>query len=155
MYNKVTDEDKERKHIGEERGLCYTIYTQNLSYRGVGTFLIYSALNKNNVDELFEVAMNEVKDLKTTKLKEELVNDKKEQLICNYLLGLENSINRMSAIGRSVILHDKIYTKDEIMEKINNVSVESLSDVIDKIFNFDKLSISMTGNISGIELKKD
>ncbi len=139
--------------VREERGLCYSIYTQSLSYSDIGSFTIYSALNKGNANELVEVSINEIKKLKDIVKREGYLQEKKEQISCNYLLGLENSINRMSAIGRSVILHDKIYTKDEILKKIDNVNVESLSGVIDYIFDMDKLSVSLTGNIEGVNLK--
>ncbi len=138
--------------VREERGLCYSIYTQSLNYTDIGCFTIYTALNKNNANELFEVTMNELKSLKETIMIDSLVADNKEQLECGYLLGLENSINRMSAIGRSVILHDKIYTKEEILKKINDVTIETLVDVIDEVFKLDNLSISMTGNVSNVEL---
>ncbi len=139
--------------VREERGLCYSIYTQNLSYKNIGTFTIYSALNKNNVNELYDVVLKEINNLKSNSITNELLSEKKEQINCNYLLSLENSINRMSANGRSVILHDRIRTTEEIIEKIEKVSVESLNNVIDKIFDLDKMSIAMTGNVSGVNLK--
>ncbi len=139
--------------VREERGLCYSIYTQNINYKDIGSFLIYTALNKKNVNELFEVTVDELNKLKQTILEDDLVKDKKEQLECGYLLGLESSINRMNAIGRSVILYDKIYTKDEILEKIKNVTIETLEDTIDEVFKMDNLSISMVGNVEDINLE--
>lgn len=133
------------QEVREQRGLCYSIYTQNINYKEIGTFTVYSALNKENVNELYSVVLDEINKVKDFGITKELIEEKKEQLICNYLLGLENSINRMSAIGRSVILHDKIYSKDEILKKIEDVNIDTLSNVIDDIFDMNNLSVAMVG----------
>lgn len=139
--------------VREERGLCYSIYSQNMSFKDIGIFSIYSALNPNNAEELIEVVLDDIKDIKQNKITPTLLATTKEQLKSNYIMGLESSSSRMSSIGRNQLILNKIYTPDEVIQKIDNVKMDSLAELIDKVFNMDKLSLSLVGNLNGVNIK--
>ena len=59
----------------------------------------------------------------------------------------------MMSIGKSMLLLNKVKTTDEILECINNVNIESVKKVINKVFNLDNLGICVVGrDVEGIEL---
>lgn len=139
--------------VREERGLCYSIYSQNISYNDIGLFTIYSALNVDNLEELVEVVLKEIDMLKSTKLDISALSRTKEQLKSSYILGLESSSNRMSAIGRNLLIQNKVFTPTEIIDKIDAITMESVSKVIDEVFKTEKLSFSLVGKISDEKIK--
>ena len=137
--------------IREERGLVYSVYTSSASFIETGTFLIYAALSPTQLVEVGKLICGEIKGL----LEEELDGDElqrtKEQLKSNFILSLESSSSRMSSIGRSVLLLDRIVTPDELIAKIDNVSLGDFREISERIFRFCELSISIVGkNVGGL-----
>ena len=137
--------------IREERGLVYSVYTSNASYIETGIFLIYAALSPAQLDEVGSLVSGEVKRLLAEKLDEDELRRTKEQLKSNFILSLESSSSRMSSIGRSVLLLDRVVTPDELITKIDNVTLADFREISEKIFKFDELSISIVGkNVGGL-----
>ena len=51
----------------------------------------------------------------------------------------------MNSLGKSMILYNKILTPDEIINKINQVSLREIQELINQIFDFDQISLSCVG----------
>jgi predicted Zn-dependent peptidase len=133
--------------IREEKGLAYSIYSSPTFYQDTGLFTIFSGMNPNHLQQVVKLIKNEINIIKNDKISEDELNKAKEQLKGSYILGLESTGSRMLGIGKSELMHGRIRTQDEILKKINEVTVDSIADVIDNIFDFDKLGISIVGNI--------
>lgn len=137
--------------VREEAGLAYSIYSFNSSYMGNGIFTIYSGLNKNQAPELISTVIKEIKKLYTDKITEDRLDRTKEQLKSNYVLSLESTTSRMNAIGRSQLMLGRIQTPEEILEKIDNVTLDTVYELAKRTFDFDKMSICAVGNVSGLD----
>jgi len=135
--------------IREEHGLVYAVYSYNASYIDTGVFLVYAALNPDNVQEVAELISNEVRGMFTEKITAEQLAKAKEQLKSNFLLSLESAANRMNSIGRTLLMLDKVITPDELVEKIDAISMDSFFAVCDKIFKPDQMSLSLVGKNMG------
>jgi len=85
--------------------------------------------------------------IKNGNIKEEEFLRAKQQIKGNYILSLESTSSRMSAIGRRELLYNEILYPDEVIEAINNVKIEDVLDVAKDLFNIDNLSITFTGNL--------
>lgn len=139
--------------IREENGLAYSVYSYNSNYRDTGLFTIYSGLNPSQVNSVVKLILNEINMLRTDKITEKQLSKTKEQMKSNFLLSLENSSNRMSSMGRSLLLLEKILSPDQLIKKIDDITVERLDGLIEKIFDFDKISSSIVGKVSNVDLK--
>jgi len=135
--------------IREEHGLVYAVYSYNASYVDTGVFLVYAALNPDNVYEVLELISQEVRGMFTEKITPEQLSKAKEQLKSNFLLSLENAANRMNSIGRTLLMLDKVITPDELVEKIDAIDMDAFYAVCDKIFKTDKMSLSLVGKKMG------
>ncbi len=141
------------QRIREERGLVYTVYSFSSNFSDSGIFGIYAALSPNHFNQVYELILNEISELKKEKITKEQLAKTKEQLKSNFILSLENSSSRSSNIGRSMLLLNKINEVDDIIEKVNGVSLENVENIIEKIFNLENMSISLVGrNIEKIWL---
>lgn len=138
--------------VREQYGLVYSIYSYNSGYIDNGVFNIYAALNPNEYKKMLEIIKKEINILKKEKLSIEQINKTKEQLKSNYIMGLENTSNRMSSLGRSKLLLDKIKTPDEIIKEVDIISKEDIDYLIDKVFDIDKISIAVCGRVKNINL---
>ena len=140
------------QNVREKYGLAYSIYSYNSSYINNGLFNIYVGLNPSQYEKTFEIIKNEINKLKKQKICTEQINKTKEQLKSNYIMGLESTSNRMSSIGRAKLLINTIKTPEQIMDEVDKISKESIDFLIDNLFDLDKMSIAVSGNIKCINL---
>lgn len=140
--------------VREEHGLAYSIYSNNASYVDTGLFSIYAALNPSSLEQVILLIMDEIRRLDTDKITSEQLVKTKEQLKSNYLMSLESSSSRMSSIGRSRLLLNRILSPDELIEKIDSVTLDKIYDLIGEIFDFKQMSISAVGKLKGMSLEK-
>ncbi len=78
----------------------------------------------------------------------------KEQLKSNYVLSLESTTSRMNAIGRGQLMLNKVLTPEEVIEKIDKVSIADLYELTEKTFDFDQMSICAVGNVDGLDFQE-
>ncbi|HEX2928009.1 MAG TPA: pitrilysin family protein [Ruminiclostridium sp.] len=135
------------QNIREKRGLVYSIYSYPSTYQGSGLFVIYAGMNPEYLETVIDITKAEMDLLIKNGISKEELNKSKEQLKGNYILGLESTNSRMNSIGKSELLLGKINTPEEILEKIDRVDMNSTLEMINNIFNFEKMSISAVGNI--------
>jgi len=140
--------------IREEKGLAYSIYSYALNYTDAGLFTICSAMNPKQFDQVFDLIIAEIEKLKTDLIKDEELSATKEQLKTNIILGLESTGSRMNSIGKSQLLFNKVKTADDILEKVNEVTIDMVRKTINKIFNLDKLSIGIVGRTDKLNLER-
>lgn len=140
--------------VREEHGIAYSIYSYNNNYVNNGLFNIYVALNKSQLDKTVNIIYKEIANLKNNKITNQQIEKTKEQLKSNYIMGLESTSNRMSSIGRSKVLVNKIKTPDEIIQEVDLIKKEDIDYLIDKVFNMDKMSISLVGKVDDIKIEK-
>ncbi|MCL1998084.1 MAG: insulinase family protein [Turicibacter sp.] len=133
--------------IREERGLSYAIYTYPTSFIETGIFSIYAALAPQQTDEVTELILAEVKALFTDKVSQIQLDKTKEQIKSSFIMSLESAANRMTSIGRQMLMLDKIVTPDELITKIDQITLDSFYALAEKIFQKDQMSLAMVGNI--------
>ncbi|MBW4828732.1 MAG: insulinase family protein [Clostridiaceae bacterium] len=136
------------QRIREDKGLAYSVYSHPSFYEKTGAYTIYVGLNPEKIYEAVELIKEDIEIVKKELITKEELFKSKEQLKGNYLLGLENTSSRMAEIGRSKLLMDKFDNPNEIVKKINEVDMEDIEIIVEKIFNFDKLNIIYVGNLS-------
>jgi len=142
------------QNIREKHGLVYSIYSYNTSYNDTGLFSIYAALNPKHAKKAAELIIGEIKNLYADRVTEQVLEKTKEQIKSNYLLGLESSSNRMSSIGRGLLLLNRTLTFDQVIEKIDAVDIGRLYALADDLLRLENMSVSAVGKVENIDLKK-
>lgn len=133
--------------IREERGLAYSVYSYPSTYSSTGMFTLYAGTTAANADDVVQLMKQEIDTLKKERISGEEFSQGKDQLIGNYALSMEGSNAVMSAMGKSLLLLDEQYDDAETMRKIEAVTVERVDNLIDKIFDFSKMSAVFAGKI--------
>lgn len=133
--------------VREEHGLAYSIYTHPSFYKDFGLFTIYVSLNPSQLTNLLPLISKEIKEIASYYITEDELKRSKEQLKGNYILGLESTSSIMTMLGKSQIYGKKIRSSEEVINKIDNVDMNDIKSIINKIFKKDKLSLSIVGNI--------
>lgn len=133
--------------VREEKGLVYSIYSYPSSYKNSGLFTIYAGMNPEHIDKVINIVAEEVRLLRKSGITKDDLQKSKEQLKGNYILGLESTSSRMSSNGKSELLLGHINSPEEILKKVDRIDMESVHEVVEKIFDIDRASFSAVGNI--------
>jgi predicted Zn-dependent peptidase len=131
--------------IREERGLAYSVYSYQSSYRDTGLFSVYAGLSRHNSNNVISIIGKEMKSLRVKGITQKELIRTKQQLIGNLHLGLENVSNRMSRLGKSELCLNRVVTIDEAVEKINAVTLDDVKDLAERFFQSDNIVFSSIG----------
>ena len=135
------------QNIREKRGLVYAIYAYHAAYKNTGMFNISAGMNPKNVDIVTELISNEIREIKKNKITEAELARSKEQLKGNYILSYENTGSRMQGAGRSLLIGKPIVTPEEVIDKIDAITLDDVSEIIDGIFCKENLAVAAIGAI--------
>ena len=133
--------------IREEKGLAYSVYSYPSIYSFAGMFSLYAGTTAVNADNVVSLMKKELDRLKRERISEADFIQGKDQLRGNYVLSMEGSNALMSAMGKSLLLLDEIYDEEETIKKIEAVSLDRVNALIDRIFEYPKMSAVFAGKI--------
>lgn len=90
--------------IRETRGLAYTTYVFNVSYRDCGQFGLGAACNPANMQEVCDLMQSELEKIATQPMGEEELNRVKSQLRGATLLAMEDNSVRMNRLALAEVM---------------------------------------------------
>lgn len=97
------------------------------------------------IDELVDVVRREL-----AITAEELVTDRelqrsKAQLKTGLLMSLESSVGRAEQMARQLLAFDRLLQTDELIEKVESVTRETVRDVAQRVIRTSSPSIALVG----------
>ncbi|SNX55466.1 pitrilysin family protein [Thermoanaerobacterium sp. RBIITD] len=134
--------------IREEKGLVYSIYSFPSIYVDTGAFTIFASMSYDNLKEVYDLVIEEICDIREKGFSNDEINKFKEQLRIGILMDMDSISSRMSGLGKSMLLLGKVYTLDDILNKINAITNEEVNSLAKNLFQIEKLSISLVGKIN-------
>lgn len=133
------------QNIRENLGLAYAVESFPSSYKDVGILTIYIGLHPDQLLKTIKHINKEINDVKRNYVSKNELIKSKEQLKGSYVLGMESTFSRMYEIGKSLSTFNKVYSQDEILSKIDRIRMEDIVEVIETVFNKEKLNIAYVG----------
>lgn len=133
--------------VRERRGLCYYISTNRELYHDCGNIVTQAGV-ANSLDKIkkaIEVILREHKKIAQGNLKEEELIKAKEHLKGRLLLSLEDSFNVATFFGVKKLLQNKIETPEQVVKKIEEVTVNDIVSVAYDIVKPEKLNLAIIG----------
>jgi len=140
--------------IREERGLAYSIGAGGTTFRDVGIFTIYAGTSPGQMDEVFDLALHEMRQAVREPVTEDELELAKQQATSSVLLSLESSSTRVGALARQEIIHGRRITPDDIIRSINAVTREDAQRVAQTCFTTEALSVGALGNLNGFAVDR-
>lgn len=132
--------------VREERGLAYSIFSYNSSYRSTGIFCVYAGIAKKNFKIVLDLTLKEFADIKKKGITREELNRGKEFIKGSLVLGLESTSSRMSYISKSELYYGRIVTIDELFAEINKVTVDDVIEAAKYYLNNKYLNLAVIGD---------
>jgi len=134
----------------EKRGLCYSIYSFHAAYSDVGMFNLYAGTDAADAPELMRLVVDEIANAAET-ISETEIARAKAQLKAGLLMALESSGERLGQLARQMITWGRPIPLDELVEKIEAVTVESARAAGRALIRRGKPAIAVIGLGSGLE----
>lgn len=145
---------------GPGKGMFSRLYTRVLNqypfienctsfnhlYIGSGLFGINISASPNAANVMSQIIANEFSSLlQPNAITEAEFNRAKNQLISNLLYNVESKLAALEDLGRQIQCQNKLVSIDEMIEKINDLTIPQLTNVIEKLVS-GKPSIAMQGD---------
>ena len=137
--------------VREKRGLAYYVRSSNEQYKEVGNFVTQAGVDVQRIDDAIKVMLEQFQKIKEEKVKDEELNKAKEYLKGRFTLELEDSRNIASLYATSDLLEDRIKKPDEIMKKIDEVTITDIQTVAEDIFRQNTLNLAIIGPYKNAE----
>jgi predicted Zn-dependent peptidase len=134
----------------EKRGLCYSIYSFHAPYSDVGMFGLYAGTDAADAAELMRLVVDEIANAAET-ISEPEIARAKAQMKAGLLMALESSGERIGQLARQMIVWGRPIPLDELVEKVEAVTVESARAAGRALIARGKPAIAVLGLGSGLE----
>lgn len=125
------------KDLREQEGLAYQLgsgYSPNVLR---GSFLLYIGTNPQTLDKAKSGLFAEITRLKTEYVGDKELQDAKEKLLGNYVIGLETNLDKASNIGWYEASTRGYEFKDKYEKLINCVTDSDIIEIANKYFTDD------------------
>jgi len=134
----------------EKRGLCYSIYSFHAPYADVGMFGLYAGTDAADTSELMRLIVEEIANAAETISEAEIARSK-AQMKAGLLMALESSGERIGQLARQMIVWGRPIPLDEVVQKIEAVTVASARAAGRALIGRGKPAIAVLGLGSGLE----
>jgi predicted Zn-dependent peptidase len=121
------------QEIREARGLAYSIGSDRSAYHDAGTLAVSVGTAPDNAQEVLELLHAELDRLAAEGITPRELEVAKGHLRADMLLSLEDSGSRMSRIGSSELLFQKVLTTEELLARIAAVSAKQVKAVAEEV----------------------
>jgi predicted Zn-dependent peptidase len=143
------------QNVREKQGLVYSIFSELNPFRDTGLLSIYAGTSRESAPKVVQAVVNEFRQLKQNPISDEELKRAKDQLKGSLMLSLESSTARMSNLARQEMYYDRFFGMDEIIQRIQAVTVEDLLQSANELFQPELIAVTVLGNLNGLKITRD
>ena len=123
------------QEIREKRGLAYSVYSYHTMYVEAGLFAAYAGTTPNRAREVLGILREQLADVADGGLTEGEFERAKGHMKGSLVLSLEDPGGRMSRLGKSEISHGEILTENQILQRIEAVTLDDARRVAKRVLS--------------------
>ncbi len=131
----------------ERRGLCYTIFAQTGAYADTGLTTIYAGTSAEQIGALTGLTVDELKRAADDMTEAEVARAR-AQMKAGLLMGLESPSSRAERLARLVAIWNRVPSLEEVIGKIDAVSVEGVRAFAGKVAERGEAALTMYGPVA-------
>jgi predicted Zn-dependent peptidase len=133
------------REVREKRGLAYAVGSYNEQYTDSGLIASYVGTREDNVEEACAIIGAELARLRSEPVSAAELSRAKESVKGRLVLSSESTAARMTRISRATLFDLPIDSLDEMLAKVDAVSVEDLTELAEELYGPDRLSAACIG----------
>jgi len=131
--------------VREREGLAYAVFSYTDFYDDTGMFGIYLGVDPLKVNDALRLVLREIEALRKEGISAEDLENAKQQIKGNMMLGLESTSNRMMRLSRLERYTGRYATLDETASEIDQVTREKVRAVAEEFLDPRRFSLAALG----------
>jgi len=142
------------QEVRELRGLCYSVYAFHWGFSDTGIFGIHAATGGENLPELLPVVIDELHKSSHC-IEQQEIERARAQIRAQLLMAQESPAARAGQIARQMMLYGRAIPNQEMMERLQGITIERLTDLAGRLF-FDTMpTLSAIGPLEQLASMED
>jgi predicted Zn-dependent peptidase len=133
------------QEVRERRGLAYAVYSFTSGFKDTGQVGLYVGTRADNLVQALAVVGSELAHCRREPATPEELARAKENLKGRVVLALESTGARMNRLGSEVLAGEELEAIDEIVARIDAVTVEDLAELAHELWAPERLSAAGIG----------
>ncbi len=121
--------------VREESGLCYSIYSDRVTYQDSGYLGVYFAASPAQLSRAAELVDSVTLELISAGITEEELAVAKRYLRSQVLLAREDTASVMSQLGSVLVTGQQIKSAGEILTEIERVKADEVTELAAEVFS--------------------
>jgi len=142
------------QEVREERGLAYSVFSYASAFRDSGLFVLYCGAGKERIRTAAGVIGAELRRVGREGVSHAELARAKEQMKSNLTMALESTGARMNRLGRSQLLLRRVISLDEMLNRIQAVTVDDVRELAAGFSDLRNLSLVAIGpDLQNLDLR--
>ena len=126
--------------VREELGAAYSVYSFPAVYCSGGMMVVYAGTSPKKLERVREGVLAEIENIRKNGITQEELENTKVQLCAGYVMGRETSAAKMNALGRTALLLGRPVGEEELLGKVQRITMPEIQQAIEYIFDINKMS---------------
>ncbi|MDD3023230.1 MAG: pitrilysin family protein [Syntrophomonadaceae bacterium] len=131
--------------IREERGLAYSVYSFPANYSDTGAYSVCIGTGPTKVSTFFEALFKELDKFTRQGVSDEEVARTQQLIKSSMYLGLESVMNRMSRLGKSLLMYGELKSVEDVITDILAVNAGMVQDFASELLKKPNFSLAAIG----------
>lgn len=131
--------------IREERGLAYSVYSFPSNYSDTGSYSVCIGTGPGKVSSFFEALFTELEKFVKEGVSDDEVARTQQLIKSSMYLGLESVMNRMSRLGKSLLMYGELKSVEEVIADILAVNAGMVKDFAGNLLKKPNFSLAAIG----------
>ncbi|HUV52454.1 MAG TPA: pitrilysin family protein [Dehalococcoidia bacterium] len=133
--------------LRERKGLAYDVHSHVNYYRDSGSLSIYAGVDPKKLESAIDAIIREIVRLRDEPIPEAELVKAKEMGKGRLLLRMEDTRSVAGWMGGQELLTNQIFTLDEVIEKVDAVTVENMRRLASELFLTSKINFALVGPV--------
>ncbi len=126
--------------LRERNGIAYNLDSSYTAYTDTGTLTIYFGTDPENLERALKLINREISLLQNKVLGDLQLSKARKQLIGQLAMSQENHEDLMLAIGKSMLIFNKVESLEDIYKQISDITASQLMETANRILEPGNLS---------------
>ncbi|MBW3096922.1 M16 family metallopeptidase [Pseudohoeflea coraliihabitans] len=142
------------QEVREKRGLCYSVYAFHWGFSDAGLFGVHAATGAEDLGELLPVIFEELARV-ADHIDVSEIDRSRAQTRAALLMAQESPAARASQIARQMLLFGRPVDNSELMDRLDAITPQRLTDLAGRLFFDTPLTVSAVGPIDPLLMADD
>ena len=137
------------QEVREKYGLCYSVSAFHWGFSDTGVFGVHAATGPEDISQLTGLIIHEL--LRAAKdIEQEELDRARAQVRAGLLMSMESPVSRAGQLARQVLLFGRTIPNEELMERLDALSIDRLRDLAGRIFQESEPTLTALGPLESL-----